>query len=339
MFATVASYGIQLCSPYYKKTIGNWQHSELQDYLTKTYAVLKNHDIYESFFDFNTPHFSDLGDAFFQRIQQEHYFGEEVVGAIKAVFSEHSEDCLRLANKLRPILAETLSRQRGKAYGFGDHQDEDLYVFNQAPNVDRAPTNTLPMERQCGDQDHRLTKKRNLSATSRGNVLKLTTSMRDQHNDPNAFRTYGPIVRIIDNIELQWSDRQDVLRREGLKKREQQSMRLETSKMKTLQRLRARGGPFISSEEVMSFMTTSTDTSVDKQTRLSDEVKFQRDSSKSLPRTHNFFRMIKVDKLTKSRNRLTTSELADNLMKYLNMSSAKPSATFEKFTEALSAIA
>ena len=145
-------------------------------------------------------------------------------------------------------------------------------------------------------------------------------------------------MRIIDNIELQWSDRQDALRREGLKKREQQSMKLETSKMKTLQRLRAGGGPFISSEEVKSFMNTSTDTSAEKQKRLCDEVKFQRDSSRSLPRSHNFFRVIKVDQLTRSRQQLTASELADNLMKYLNMSSAKPSATFEKFTEALSNI-
>ena len=79
---------------------GNWQHSELQDYLTKTYAVLKNHNIYESFFEFNTPHFSDLGEAFFQRIQQEYYFGEDVVAAIKAVFREHPEDYPLLDGKM-----------------------------------------------------------------------------------------------------------------------------------------------------------------------------------------------------------------------------------------------
>ena len=300
--------------------------------------MLKNHNIYESFFEFNTPHFSDLGDAFYQRIQQEYYFGEDVVAAIKAVFSEHPEDCLMLANKLRPILADTLPRQRGKAYGFGEHQDEELYVFNQASNVDRAPTNTLPMERQCGDQDHRLNKKRNLSATSRGNILKLTTSLRDSENDPNAFRAYGQIVRIIDNIELQWSDKQDVLRREGLKKKEQQSMKLETSKLKTLERLRASWGPFVSMEEVKSYMTTAEAEAAEKQKRLRDEVTFQRDSSRSLPRTHHFFRVMRVCPITKSRQQLTANALADNLMKYLDLSSAKPSATFEKFSEALSNI-
>jgi len=322
VYATVATFGVHLSSPYYMKTMGNWSISEMQDFFTTIFHKLKNHEIGEEFFELTNPHFpSVLSSTFFQHMKNQHYFNNSVISAVQQAYIDHPDECILLANKLRPRIANTLERQRGAAFGFGEPADPKLYVFNQAKNVDKAPSHNIELERQCGDQDHRQSKKPCLTATSRGNILKHTTKMRNQQTDPGAFREFGDVVRIIDALELQWSEKQENLRAEGLKKKEQQSLRLEEARMKTLSILRAAGGPFVTSAEVLEYTADETAIQLEKQKRLANEVKYHRDTSRSLPRSHPLFRMMAVCPQTKKRSKMSVHELEANLVKYLNLAS------------------
>ena len=101
---------------------------------------------------------------------------------------------VKLAQAMLPSLAEVLSRQRGKYYGFGAERPE-YPVFEQAENVDLAPVNNLQQERQCGDIDHRLKKKQNLDTASRGVVLKGTSKLRKEVEFD--FHKMGEAVKLI----------------------------------------------------------------------------------------------------------------------------------------------
>ena len=61
-----------------------------------------------------------------------------MISAVQQAYIEHPDECILLANKLRPRLANTLERQRGAAFGFGEPADPKLNVFNQAKNVDKV---------------------------------------------------------------------------------------------------------------------------------------------------------------------------------------------------------
>ena len=295
----------------------------MQDFFTTIFFKLKNHDITDEFFELAEPHFSSVISLnFFQHMKNHHYFNNSVIFAVQQAYIEHPDKCILLANKLRTRLATTLERQRGAAFGFGEIADPKLYVFNQAKNVDKAPSHNIELERQCGDQDHRQSKKPCLAATSRGNILKQTTEMRMQHADPGAFRDFKGVVQIIDTLELEWSEKQERLRAEGLKKKEQQSLRLEESRIKTLSLLREAGGPFVTASEVLDYTADLDDTNeLEKQKRLANEIKYLRDTSRSLPRSHPLFRMMTVCPQSKKRTKLNAQGFASNLVKYLSLAS------------------
>ena len=189
VLAAVAAYGLQLISPFFRKTMGRSTHSELQHFFTKLYHLLKIHDLDSRFFQFDQPYFEEVSSALFDGIKSRDYYGEAVVSCIVAITTEHPTDCLMLVNLMRPEMSNLLSRQRGTYYGFGEHQNKSLNVFNQVENIDSAPTNNIQMERQCGDQDHRLFKKGALSATSQDNIIKYTTGMRNVDRDSSIFRS------------------------------------------------------------------------------------------------------------------------------------------------------
>ena len=86
------------------------------------------------------------------------------------------EDFILLANIMSPHLANPLSQQRGIFYEFGTHEPE-YPVFEQAPNVNKS-THNLELERQCGDHDHRLTKKCAIPTVSPDNITQRFYEMK-----------------------------------------------------------------------------------------------------------------------------------------------------------------
>ena len=48
------------------------------------------------------------------------------------------------------VLADTIARQRGKYYGFGQYPEE-YPIFEQCQNIDQTPVDNLAEESQCGN--------------------------------------------------------------------------------------------------------------------------------------------------------------------------------------------
>ena len=135
-------------------------------------------------------------------------YGLEIVATVKIVAAQNMQDCIELGQLLMKHLAEVLSRQRGKYYGFGEH-NEEFYVFNQTPHddIENIPVNSLDMERRSGDIDNRLKKKNYLDNVSRGVVLKGTSKLF-QDGENVEFHSMRPIVKKIKRIKVAWNERQ-----------------------------------------------------------------------------------------------------------------------------------
>ena len=95
----------------------------------------------------------------------------------------------------------------------------------------------------------------------------------------------------------------------GYLKKEAASLKLEQNKLAVLAKIKSKGGPFTSSEEVDSYMDQLTDDKIGQQ-RMREEMTYARDSSQSIPRTSPLFKIMTRDALT-GKNRLkTASEFA-----------------------------
>ena len=186
ILSTIASFGPHLTHPYFAKTKGKSTHSELREYFVTLHNSLMNKHIDTNFFEMSQPAFEGVSKQMFDNVKKNEY-SEEVIKAVSDMAREHIDDCTMLGNIVRSKMADVLAQQRGKYYGFGDAPKE-FYVFDQAENVDSAPTHNLEQERQCGGHDNRLHKKVNLQAVSRGNILKLTTKLRDVDSDKGKIR-------------------------------------------------------------------------------------------------------------------------------------------------------
>ena len=135
-----------------------------------------------SFFHLDHPKLGGVSQNLFDAACQQ--YTPEVVASVRRMADPYSEDCVKLTQTLLFPLAQVLSRQRGKQYGFGPEAAEPEYlVFDQVAadrDIDQTPTNNLAEEQACSDQDARLAKKGSLKATSRDALLKRSLKLLDE---------------------------------------------------------------------------------------------------------------------------------------------------------------
>ena len=124
--------------------------------LLRLYNDLIDHEVNEDFFKFDAPEFESVSQQLFDNVKKEYKM--DVLNSVGEMARSHLDDCIKLANKMIPQIADVLAMQRGKYYDFGDYPRE-YHVFDQCDNIDNTPVHNLQMERQCGDTDHRLKKK------------------------------------------------------------------------------------------------------------------------------------------------------------------------------------
>ena len=86
------------------------------------YENLKSGAINEVFFQFSTPEFAAVSQKMLDGVKSE--CGTDVLAAVSKCGNVNIEECILLANTMLPELADTLSLQRGKFYGFGTHEPE-----------------------------------------------------------------------------------------------------------------------------------------------------------------------------------------------------------------------
>ena len=100
-------------------------------------------------------------------------------------------------------------------------------------------------------------------------------------------------------------------------------------RMTDLDWLKSLGGPFTKPQEVDEYISNSAISNEDKQKRLYREVRYARDTTLSLPKTSDIF------KLKEKYKSLSVERLATNIKVYLSKVSANASADCDDFNNAI----
>ena len=74
--------------------------------------------------------------------------------------------------------------------------------------------------------------------------------MRDANPNPSQFRKMGSVVKILEEIQSEWTIKQESLRKAGLSRKETQQVHVDQRKFAILERLKEVGGPFCCTEEI-----------------------------------------------------------------------------------------
>ena len=115
-----------------------------------------------------------------------HTYSEEVTKTVEQTAMEHQE-CLDLANHLRPAVKQLVSHQRSD-YGFSETTSQ-FPVTQQAANIDQVPAHNLPMESYCGADAVYIEKRGTVEAASRRKLFKGTQHLVKDTAEPlSAFR-------------------------------------------------------------------------------------------------------------------------------------------------------
>ena len=136
-------------------------------------------------------------------------------------------------------------------------------------------------------------------------------------------------MKTVNLLIQQWKQKQSELELAGLDKKEAIAITTEKRKYRDLAKLKSMGGPFVSSEEVDSFMDNKDIPDRVKEDRLYIEVRYSRDTSLTLPKASDLF-----DLKHKYRN-LPITTYASNLKVYLSKVSSTAATTWDDFDDAV----
>ena len=85
--------------------------------MTALYGSLKIHIVTPAFFQLQKTAFAQaVSQWLFNDVKVD--YGLEIVATVKIVAAQNMQDCIELGQLLMKHLAEVLSKQRGKYYGF-----------------------------------------------------------------------------------------------------------------------------------------------------------------------------------------------------------------------------
>ena len=291
-FAVFASFGIQLIEPFFAATINtDATHSSLKKYYKELHDQMKN-EIDNTFFTFDDdPWFTAVSSETSQNVKKS--YNLDVVDAVRSVAEQNMDECIKLANLMLPELRTVLARQR-RDYNLSDEFEVEYPVEDQAANPDDTPVHNLGMERLCGKTDYRAKKLKQLEAVSRSLIIDATGSLRKDCKE--SFRQFRKEAEIIQNLKMEWSQKMQDRFKAKLTEKQAVAMHKEENRLGILEELKESGGPFTCSEQVDAFMSErkqlekstvgkKAKDAIRKETagRMKLEMKFARDSSKTLP--------------------------------------------------------
>ena len=183
--------------------------------------------------------------------------------------------------------------------------------------------------RRCRPQ---IEKKGSLNAVSRDIILKHSAQLR-KDDDSHFTKVKPSTVKSIHNIKVRWKIRQEQCKAEALTEKEEKKLRVENRKLNILEKLRAQGGPFVSSDEVDAYLGDTTIDIKAKSSRMRDEVTYARDTNTALPRTHPMFKIMNTT--VTPRRLLTPHEFGENLKMFFGKKEGRTFVTLQDFDESL----
>ena len=143
----------------------------------------------------------------------------------------------------------------------------------------------------------------------------------------------GPVVQKLREIKKEWNIRQKQLEKVGLENKEAILLQKENRKLIILEKLKSKGGPFTSEEQVQIYLADKEISEKEKATRMKCEVIYARDTCLSLPKTSPIFKIFNTQ--GRKRTILTPEEFGNNLKVMLGKAKRKHSVTMEDFRAAL----
>ena len=244
------------------------------------------------------PLLGGISEVIFKEVKMS--YGEDVVDALIQVVSDNADEVIKLTNLMLPELKTVLARQR-RDYGLDQENFPAQFpVENQATNLDDTPVHNIGMERFHGLVDYRLKKMGTLSSVSHSKILGKSETLRNQIEQPS-FRSFKEAV------QAKFAS--------GADEKQVQAQLKERKRLDILEDLKEAGGPFTSSEEVKDFMKEPLREDLKKK-RLKKELQFARESSVTLPKTDQIFK-IQVTLPSKKRCDKKSRELSESLKTYL----------------------
>jgi hypothetical protein len=233
---------------------------------------------------------------------------------------------------LLPRLASGWKLQRGHVFGFGDSDTQSQFAI---ANMDQAklkaaPINNLDAERAVGSINYELSirGKTELKSASSCHVKGRSSDLLEgQIAGPEIRKMYRE--RQIPAILQAWEERQSELTKVSLEAKELTNLNVDKRRISDLQKLKGFGGPFTEEKEVSQFCNSALPDS-EKVDRLYLEVRYARDTSLSVPKSSEIFR------LKKGYKKLDYETLGKNLGVFLSKLVCNKSVTLKDFDDALS---
>ena len=130
----------------------------------------------------------------------------------------------------------------------------------------------------------------------------------------------------------QWNARQNQLQEDGLQNKEIANISVDKRRNKDLDSLKAFGGPFTNASEVDTYLERTDLEEVSKVSRLYIEVRYAQDTTLSIPKTSDIFRLLKDYK------KLPLMAYANHLKLYLNNITSKADVSKDDFNAAMDAL-
>ena len=110
---------------------------------------------------------------------------------------------------------------------------------------------------------------------------------------------------------------------------EANNLHVENRKLDTLEKLKQKGGPFTSSEQVDVYLKGNSDENKVNVSRMRGEVTYARDTSVSLPKSSILFKIFKT--IEGKRSLMTAEEFGENLKLLLGKKDQRTSITLDDF--------
>ena len=179
-------------------------------------------------------------------------------------------------------------------FGFGNYDPSSSKLVTNL-NMDQlkdAPINNLDPERSVASIQHGLGIYGRSELNAAGSAHLKGKSYDLIELKPRAeFLKHKSKVKRMNMLVQDWKSKQSELQIAGLSKKEALAITTDKRKNRALLKLRAFGGPFVHCEEVDEFISDQTIPEKVKQDRLYTEVQYARDTTLSLPKDSNLFRL------------------------------------------------
>jgi hypothetical protein len=199
--------------------------------------------------------------------------------------------------------------------------------------LDQAPVHNLDAERSVGFVNYELCRRgaKHFGCASSSQVKAKASDLIEQFPS-GSFQKFVKVVKKggkIPEIMLAWNSKQDELRKKGLQDKEISNVAVDRRRNKDLETLKSMGGPFTSSTQVDQYLQNPDLEELVKVGRMFLEVRYARDTSLSLPKTSDIFRLMKEHK------RLPSTIYGINIKVYLDNIVSKADVTLADFDQAI----